>query len=76
MSKVKVKLNSAGVQELLKSSGTKKTVEAKAKAIANAAGHAKVDTRTYQKRVRSLVIQRATSDDMSHETLQKAVHYQ
>lgn len=73
--KVKIKLLSAGIQDVLKSQEVQAVLRGQADQIAASAGHSKVEIGTYKKRAKAEVIQSATSADMEENTLLKAVHF-
>lgn len=74
---VEIKLNSAGIQELLKSSGIAATCEAQASAVASRAGEGYVvEQRNYPERTGYVVkadTAEAVNDNLKNNTLLKAL---
>lgn len=69
-------LNKREIGNLLKSQEMLEVLKTYARNIADEAGNAEVDTSMLNTRVRAGVVQRATRDDLDHNSLMKAVHFQ
>ena len=73
--KCRIELNSAGIQDLLKSAGIVSELQSVAQGIADEAGHCEVESEPYPERGRVSIRQNSTSQDMEENTLLKAVHF-